>query len=218
MQFCKKYALFLYSLVTVVANAQEKLYTLRDDSLAVKKVMTAAAIHFPGIYMHQERRLAPHTTFMYGVGIYFSSYENSDPPKPLQMRRRFIVVRDDAFPSFYEVSSVTPYVFSEVRQYFGFTRRVKKEKDVTNNAANYVALFAEAPLASGRLTETSNIRMAFPVGVKVGMRRNLGEQFYFEGSLGFLRKIHGGTINTTNVDEFTTNYTPRLKIDFGYVF
>jgi hypothetical protein len=218
MQFCKKYALLLCSLVTIVADAQEKLYTLRDDSLAVKKVITAAAIHFPGIYMYQERRLALHTTFMYGVGIYFSSYENSDPPKPLQMRRRFMVIRDDAFPSFYEVSSVTPYIFSEVRQYFGFARRVRKEKDVTNNAANYVALFAEAPLASGRLTETTNIVMAFPVGIKIGMRRNLAEQFYFEGSAGFLRKIHGGKLNTANVDKFTTNYMPRLKIDFGYVF
>ncbi len=199
-------------------TAQEKLYTLRNDSNTVSRVITAAHLHIPGLYAQQERRLFSQTTLLYGVGVYLSAYTSDDPAGPFMVRSRFFVVTDDRFPSFYKVSSVTPYLFAELRQYFSLKRRVAKEKQTWNNAANYIGIFAEAPLSAGHLTETPNIVMVYPVGMKVGMRRNLSQHVYLDMSLGFLRKLHSGTINTARVDSFVANYSPRLKIDFGYAF
>ena len=177
---------------------------LSRRTASVERVITATQVYYPGAAIQQERRLTRQMTVIYGAGLYAAEFSEQPP----NLRFRFMAVRDRRYPSFYQTNAILPYVFTEIRQYFSLDRRMRKEKNTAHNAANYISIFGELPLASGRLTETGNLVMAYPVGVKIGMRRNLGGHFYLDASAGFAAKFN------PSVDA----YAPRLDAALGFAF
>ncbi|RAK66662.1 hypothetical protein DLM85_10605 [Hymenobacter edaphi] len=133
----------------------------------------------------QERRLGSSITLTYGAGAHYSFYSTSLPIGGT----RFINVVDPYFGRDYRTSGLTPYVFGELRLYHTLFRRAQAGRNTAHNAANYVALFGEAPLAKRPLINVPNLALASPVGLKYGLRRNLARHLYAEGSVGLAAKI-----------------------------
>ena len=149
-------------------------------------MLSSALINYRGAAIQQERGLGPHATFLAGVGAHFSAYSTNSPPL---FGSRFINVTDKYFGRYYTTSGWTPYVFAEFRVYTTLDKRAARGSDTQANCANYWALVGEAPFASGDLINVPNLELAYPVGIKYGLRRPLGHFLYVEGSLGAFLKI-----------------------------
>lgn len=187
-----------YLLLPQFVQSQTPKEQKTHNQLFAKQVITSGQLNYLGATLQQERRLTNHATFSYGGGIHYSFYRI-----PAIFGTRFINVLDPIFGRNYTLHTVTPYVYAEFRRYFGITNRGNKNKNLENNAANYISFFGEQPLAAGNITETRNLTLASPVGIKLGLRRNLARRFYMEASLGMVAKLSFAQ----------TVFVPRL--DFG---
>lgn len=169
----------------------------------VEKVLTSALINYRGIAIQQERGLGPQSTILAGVGVHFSAYSTNSPPL---FGSRFINVTDKYFGRYYTTSGWTPYLYAEFRAYSTLDKRVARGRDTHANSSNYWALVGEVPFATGDLINVSNLEIAYPVGVKYGMRRPLGHFLYIEGSLGGFLKISSSQ----------QSLAPRLDMALGF--
>ena len=120
---------------------------------------------------------------MYSAGVNYSVYSTSTPQL---FGSRFIDVNDKYFGRDYRTSGLTPYLFVEYRYYTALDKRVGRGRDARANSANYFILVGELPFATGDLINVANLCLAYPVGVKYGLRRSLGSRVYLEGSLGMM--------------------------------
>lgn len=193
-------ALLMFSVGLASGQA---LHSSEPITAKVERVLTTAAIDYRGLAVFQERGLSDQATFMYGGGTRYSSYSASGPPL---FGSRFINVTDKYFGRDYRTSGFTPYLFAEYRYYTTLDKRTGRGRDTRANAANYVALVGEVPFATGDLINVPNLELAYPVGVKYGLRRPLGRFLYIEGSLGGLLKI----------SRSQKSLTPRLDVAFGF--
>lgn len=62
------------------------------------------------------------------------------------------------------------------------------------------------PFATGDLINVANLGLAYPLGVKYGLRRPLGSRVYLEGSLGMMLKLGRGQ----------QALVPRLDVALGW--
>ncbi|GAA3994171.1 hypothetical protein GCM10022408_00500 [Hymenobacter fastidiosus] len=152
----------------------------------VEKVITAAGINYLGLAVSQERGLTDRITVLYGLGVHYSFYDTDAPPP---VGARFIEVLDKSFGRSYQTNGITPYALAEARLYTTLEKRKLHGRDVRANCARYFALLAEIPFATGNLVEVPELRVAYPVGLKYGMRLPLGSRLYVEGSIGAVAKI-----------------------------
>lgn len=152
----------------------------------VEKVITAVGLNYLGLAVSQERGLTDRLTVLYGLGAHYSFY-NTDAPPPIGTR--FIEVIEKSFGRSYQTTGITPYVVAEARLYTTLEKRKLHGRDVRANCAHYFALLAEVPFATGNLIEVPELRLAYPVGVKYGLRLPLGSRLYVEGSIGAVAKI-----------------------------
>ena len=136
--------------------------------------------------VQQERGLTDRITYIYGLGAHYSFF-SSDAPPPVGSR--FIETIDKSFGRSYSTTAVTPYVFAEARLYTTLEKRKLRGRDVRANCANYFALLAEIPVDTNNLINVPELRLAYPVGLKYGLRRPLGSRLYVEGSIGAIFKI-----------------------------
>lgn len=176
---------FLFVCVQFYAHGQQRI-TSDPVQPEVEKVITSVVINYRGGAVQQERGLGPHSTFLVGAGAHFSAYGTNSPPL---FGSRFINVTDKLFGRTYSTSGWTPYAFAEFRFYTTLDKRAVRGHDTRANSANYWALVGEVPFASGDLINVSNLELAYPVGVKYGLRRPLGRLLYIEGSFGGFLKI-----------------------------
>ncbi len=103
---------------------------------------------------------------------------------------------------------VAPVLMIEPRLYYNYNKRTIKGKRVINNAANYLSLSLDYQFGFG-IGENAASYAHFSVVSKWGLRRALGNHFYFEGAAG-------PGVMATSPD----NWSPFIGIDlkFGYVF
>jgi len=108
------------------------------------------------------------------------------------------------------------YVFTttlslEGRYYYNFNRRIEKNKNTMNNAANYLAFETTFTPDWGTSSSADNINVlrTFSVIPKYGFRRNLADKINFEFAAGpgyqWVEKGDGGVIF-------------GLDVRFGFVF
>lgn len=182
-------------------QAQQRISTdpLKSE---VEKVLTSALINYRGVAIQQERGLGPQSTILAGVGVHFSAYSTNSPPL---FGSRFINVTDKYFGRYYTTSGWTPYIYAEFRAYTTLDKRAARGRDTHANSSNYWALVGELPFASGDLINVQNLELAYPVGVKYGVRRPLGHSLYIEGSLGGVLKI----------SRSQQSLSPRLDVALG---
>ena len=62
------------------------------------------------------------------------------------------------------------------------------------------------PFATGDLINVANLGLAYPLGVKYGLRRPLGSRVYLEGSLGMMLKL----------GRWQLALVPRLDVALGW--
>ena len=167
------------------AAAQNPVPPATPAPVQVERVLTTVALNYLGGGVGQERRLGSSITLMYGAGAHYSFYSTSFPIGGT----RFINVRDPYFGRDYRTSGLTPYLLGELRLYHTLFRRAQAGRNVAGNAANYLALFGEVPLSKSGLINVPNLTLATPVGLKYGLRRNLGRHLYAEGSAGVAVKL-----------------------------
>lgn len=177
-----------------------------SDELQPAKLLNIAGLNYLGGFVAQERRLAHQFTISYGVGLHYSFYDNSvDAPI---FGTRFINTPDKLFGRPYTTQGVTPYLLFEARSY-NLARQVSRGRTIRGNSANYLALVGEIPFASGSLINVRNLELAYPVGVKYGLRRALGQHIYAEASLGGILKIsHSQTSLQPRIDAALAWYWP----------
>ncbi|RTQ53377.1 hypothetical protein EJV47_01145 [Hymenobacter gummosus] len=171
--------------VRTPGKAQSQPAPDTPPSAEVERVVTAVAVNYLGLSASQERRLGSSVTATYGVGAHYSFYSTAFPIGGT----RFINVVDPFFGRDYRTSALTPYLLGELRLYHTLFRRTQAGRNTRRNAANYFALFGEVPLSKNRLIDVPNLALATPVGLKYGLRRNLGGHLYAEGSAGLALKI-----------------------------
>lgn len=179
-------ALLITLLICRGAARAQSLVAPELPAAQVEKVLTAVAINYLGVAAMQERGLTDRVTVIYGLGAHYSFF-SSDAPPPVGTR--FIETVDKFFGRSYRTSAITPYLFAEARLYATLEKRKLRGRDTRANCANYVALLAEIPFATGNLIEVPELRLAYPVGLKYGLRRPLGSRLYVEGSIGAILKI-----------------------------
>lgn len=104
--------------------------------------------------------------------------------------------------------NLAPVVNVEPRFYYNFLKRTVKGKNATNNSANYVAMSAEYTFGSN-ISDRLRCEQALSVTPKWGLRRALGEQFFFESAVGlsFRKPVY-----------YSWRLVPALNVKFGYVF
>lgn len=80
----------------------------------------------------------------------------------------------------------TPTVSIEPRYYYNLKRRLKKEKSIVNNSANYFSLKTNYNPDLFVISNYKNQRVNNHITIvpKWGLRRNIGENFDFEVSTG----------------------------------
>ena len=67
-------------------------------------------------------------------------------------------------------------------------------------------MVGELPFATGHLINVTNLGLAYPVGVKYGLRRPLISRVYLEGSLGLMYKLSRGQ----------QAWVPRVDVALGW--
>ncbi len=77
----------------------------------------------------------------------------------------------------------------QVRSYNNLFKRAVRGRNTRANSGSYVALAAEVPFATGDLIDVPNLALAYPVGIKYGLRRAIGRHLYAEGSIGGFLKV-----------------------------
>lgn len=164
----------------------QALLPAQPSPAQVQVVLTAAVLSYRGVAIQQERGLASRITVMGGFGAHYSSF-NSDHTS--LYGTRFINIRDNDFSRPYTTNGITPYVFAEARIYTNLASRAKHGRDTRANAGTYFAAAGEMPFAPGDLINVDNLQLAYPVGLKVGLRRALGTYVYLDGSMGAMLKI-----------------------------
>lgn len=160
--------------------------TAEPPTPQVEKVITAASLNYLGLTLTQERRISSQATVLFGIGAHYSSYSSNFPPL---FGSRFINELDKYFGRSYSTSAFTPYLVGEVRKYTRLFERSIRGRNTRANSANYFALVGELPFSTGALINVPNLALAYPVGVKYGLRRPLGLSFYVEASAGMFLKI-----------------------------
>jgi hypothetical protein len=176
---------FTFFLFTTFCSYGQTIIQDNNRTIQVNKVITSASLNYLGISIYQERRVGSSITFLYGAGLHYSFYLTKFPIGGT----RFINVIDPYFGQDYNTKGFTPYVMGEIRVYHTLFNRFKKDKNIQYNSASYIALFGEAPLTSHSLINVPNLSIASPIGLKYGIRRNLGQHFYLDGSVGVANKI-----------------------------
>ncbi|MDO7847398.1 hypothetical protein Q5H92_13595 [Hymenobacter sp. M29] len=169
----------------------------------VERVLTAAVLDYRGVAVQQERGLSSRVTLLGGVGAHYSSFSSDQAPL---FGTRFLNVVEKEFGRSYRTSGITPYVFAEARIYANLAHRSKRGHDTRANAGTYLAAVGEMPFAPGDLINVQNLQLAYPVGLKVGMRRALGPYVYLEGSVGAMLKI----------SQNQRDLGPRLDLALGF--
>lgn|GEM_PF-5382635 len=178
-------------LMSPLATAAQTVHVAEEIEPQVVKLLNVAGLSYLGGLVAQERGLADRLTVTYGLGLHYSFFDNSANP-PI-FGTRFINILEKSFGRPYSTQGLTPYLFAEIRSY-NLARRAFRGRSIQANSANYVALVGEIPFASGVLINVPNLALAYPVGLKYGVRRALGPHIYAEGSLGGLAKIGGGQV------------------------
>lgn len=190
-------------LLLVGSNANAQSPALQDPAApTVEKVLTTLSVNYLGAAIQQARGISPMVTFLYGAGVHNSFYSTQTPPL---FGSRFINSVDKYFGRNYSTQRLVPYLVAEVRLYKTLFKRSVRGRDTRANCANYLALVGEIPFASGDLINMPNLELAYPVGVKYGMRRPLGQRLYVEGSFGGFLKI----------SRSQQTFTPRIDLALG---
>jgi len=118
------------------------------------------------------------------------------------------VFTDDDFDlSFFTTFSAT----LEPRWYYNLTKRVSKGKRIDGNSGNYLSL--RASYYSYDLSELDEYNLNNPfVALNWGIRRNIGDHFIYEATLG------GGLGFATDDGKRTIGFTPYTNLKIGYLF
>ena len=178
----------LLTLPAGLASGQD-LKSSEPSTANVECLLTTVVLNYRGLALLQERNVGAQAMLMYGAGVHYSVYRTSTPPL---FGSRFINVNDKYFGRDYRTSGLTPYLFAEYRYYTTLDKLAGRGRDTRANAANYFALVGELPFVTGDLINVANLGLAYPVGVKYGLRRPLGSRVYLEGSLGMMLKLGRG--------------------------
>ncbi len=204
--FLSIYAVVFFALISVPCLGQQRISD-ESERASVAPVLSAVTINYLGAQVIQERAIGRQVTFLYGLGAHYSFYSNASSWPPPFIGTRFINERDKFFGFVYSSSAITPYLLAELRLYTNLEQRAMRgPRNAAANAANYLALVTEIPVNTGRLIEVDNLALAYPVGVKYGARRVLGNHLYAEGSFGAFLKI-SSTMAAIN---------PRLDFAIGW--
>ena len=186
------------------SNAQSQPTPVAPPPAEVDQVITAVSVNYLGLSASQERRLGSSLTAYVSAGAHYSFYSTSLPIGGT----RFVNVIDPSFGRDYSTAAFVPYLAGELRVYPRLLVRQRSGKDFYRQAGSFLGLFAEAPLATERLIKVANLAAAHPVGLRYGLRRNVGAHLLAEGSLAVVSKI-SRTQRTVQ---------PRLDASLHWVF
>ncbi|OON71066.1 hypothetical protein B0919_03485 [Hymenobacter sp. CRA2] len=153
--------------------------------MRVEKQLVLAGINYLGAAVAYERRLGSSLTAYVSAGAHYSFYSTNLPIGGT----RFVNVIDPHFGRDYSTAALLPYLAGELRVYPRLLVRQRQGKDIRRQAGSFLGLFAEAALATDRLIKVPNLAAAHPVGLRYGLRRNVGAHLLAEGSLGIVSKI-----------------------------
>jgi hypothetical protein len=167
-------------------------YSVATLSLAQEKVVSITSVKggVVGVSLAKEFALGKMTTLQMEAGvlsgsIYYSSFDGWGNDLPLGV-------------------SVAPQF------YYNFSKRVSYSRDTKNNSANYLSLplFFNSSKSLGNRSSSESVAL-MPTW---GLRRNLGDNFYFDFSIGYGARHF-----------FGNNLSPRwesagnLNVKFGFV-
>ncbi|TXD52424.1 MULTISPECIES: hypothetical protein [unclassified Polaribacter] len=148
-----------------------------------------------GAWVYNETKLNNEFTLKTEIGLDAGySYSDFDSPKS-----QYILI---------------PSLSLEPRWYYNFSKRDKKGKSLSNNAANYLSLkttynpdlFVIANIINPDLTSIFRIIPSW------GIRRDLGSNFDFDLRLGF------GYVFASNNTATANGFAPDFSVRFGYIF
>jgi hypothetical protein len=181
---------FIYALLAILffyrpVQAQRALVS-EPKEVRVERGLTSLNVNYLGAGLIHEFGISPNKTFLLGLGAHYSFYSSSGPAI---FGTRFIDVVDKYFGREYTTRQLTPYALLEARVYTTLAKRAARGKNTAANSANYFALVGEIPFATGDLINVPNLIIAYPIGVKYGLRRPLGSTIYVEGSAALFLKI-----------------------------
>ncbi len=172
------FAIFFYfSLVTQSQSLRQEL----TNSL------TAIKLEPLGLSLHQERFIFNNSTgISYGVGGYYSFYNNTFPPL---IGYRFIAERSNLFGKDYSTSALTPYILVGIRKFITLPRRIRLNKNIQNNSGSYFGLLLEYPLNARVIDkQIDNLEIATPLSLLFGLRRSFSYRFFLEAEGGLSYK------------------------------
>ena len=104
-----------------------------------------------------------------------------------------------------DVVRPVPFIKSKLKFVYNINKRIEKEKNIRNNAGNYIAL--QTKYSFGRANHNTNNRSML-TELHWGIQRNLGGNFLFNThvGLGYL-----GDFNSNN-----GAVSPTIGVSFGY--
>ena len=162
----------IFILVTLITTI-----TLFSQEKAVDVFSAKAGLI--GGWISYEKEISPNFTVSGDVGYEGGLFYNS-------------LMSDDVHYIFTTTLNLTG------RYYYNFERRIEKNKNTTNNAANFVAFQTKFTPNWGSSTSANNVRVlkTFTVFSKYGFKRNLSNRFNFEFAFGpgyqWAEKTDGG--------------------------
>ncbi len=175
--------------LTLFAKAQEN---------SVEKSTFGVETGFLGLWANHEARLSNKFTLRTEIGLNAgilggSAYEGS----------KFVL---------------TPVITLEPRWYYNLDKRKANSKDISNNSGNFFALKTSYNPDWFAISDAENANplSSFSITPTFGIRRNIGNHFYFETGIGVGYRHYFGdeAVNLELKDKLDLN----VHLRFGYKF
>lgn len=162
--------IFIFFLLISVVKAQDIQYkSTRTSKYSPELSEELHKISILPLGYSYERKLADEFTFEVGIDFSFDVYYADED-----------VFEDNALV-------INPTIHVEPRYYYNMERRYKRGRNVTNNSASYIGIYAE--LRMNPLIEENNgywpVYDRFKIGPAWGIQRNLGRRGYLNFNLGY---------------------------------
>lgn len=106
----------------------------------------------------------------------------------------------------FNIPNVAPFITTGAKWMYNFDKRVAKEKDTKNNAANYLGLQTKFSFGNDGSINFQN--QALLTDIHWGLQRNLGSKFTINTNIG-LGYMH-------DFENTAGSISPILRLKFGY--
>lgn len=192
-----KYTLFLLSLIF-------STFTLAQDEAstpAVARSLNSLQFNLGGLFYVHERALNDELALHFEAGLHGTGYSSRNDEN----------ASNDYF-------ALRPILIIEPRAYYNLAKRARKGKTTSNNSGNFIGVaFDYQPDVQLLSTNPSFApKTTFSFTPRWGIRRQLGQHFDFEFTLG-LRSIYFKEPGEPGL-RFARRHSPSVGLRFGYRF